>query len=504
MHLPASHKSALCSGQRHHRPAGADLRTFSPTRTEQDHDQTKFGPLRVVGFVRFTPIRGCPGHRWSWTGTYTSAGHWKRAGRSRTRYAPTGLVRLAYVFSVTLTVRPGSTGTPVSRGHLPRRSHVLGDDGAASQDGGTMVDFSRPGRTGSHSVRSPEASASARPWQGLPPHFPTPALASGSQPGRASGSSTPFPPQSQQRAPRLGVPSGQFAPAQNRVPLTRTTTDDGLGPRAHDRDGRHHGTLAASQSASAHSDRHQNDPLEPRQALAGRLNPPPRPPTYDFRLPSIASLVSPAEIGDGYRSYSQQGQPPQHRPPTSATSLVSELPHALDLSPSSRDPAPASRGYAMPSTAGNYPHMTSYAVSRSRSDDGPDGLLRRRLSSSGSRPIVPVGEVGSRQPVPHRDDHPSPSTFVRSWNPHHSQDSLPGPYGSGMAAGGSGAPPMAQPTLKAYRCLEPFCGKVFPRPSSLRVHMFSHTGQKPFKCHVCDRAFSVPSNLKRHQRELSY
>ncbi|PLW33247.1 hypothetical protein PCANC_20998 [Puccinia coronata f. sp. avenae] len=51
-----------------------------------------------------------------------------------------------------------------------------------------------------------------------------------------------------------------------------------------------------------------------------------------------------------------------------------------------------------------------------------------------------------------------------------------------------------------YQCLEPGCGKTFSRPSSLKIHSYSHTGQKPFKCMRCDRAFSVQSNLKRHQK----
>ncbi|GAA5833869.1 hypothetical protein JCM9279_001647 [Rhodotorula babjevae] len=47
-----------------------------------------------------------------------------------------------------------------------------------------------------------------------------------------------------------------------------------------------------------------------------------------------------------------------------------------------------------------------------------------------------------------------------------------------------------------YGC--PHCPKRFARPSSLRIHMHSHTGEKPFTCPMCDRAFSVQSNLRRH------
>ncbi|KAI0105647.1 hypothetical protein GGR51DRAFT_180364 [Nemania sp. FL0031] len=46
------------------------------------------------------------------------------------------------------------------------------------------------------------------------------------------------------------------------------------------------------------------------------------------------------------------------------------------------------------------------------------------------------------------------------------------------------------------------CNKAFSRPSSLRIHSHSHTGEKPFKCPhaACGKAFSVRSNMKRHER----
>ncbi|XP_012922053.1 B-cell lymphoma/leukemia 11B isoform X4 [Heterocephalus glaber] len=64
-----------------------------------------------------------------------------------------------------------------------------------------------------------------------------------------------------------------------------------------------------------------------------------------------------------------------------------------------------------------------------------------------------------------------------------------------MAPGGT---PPPQPPTKSKSC--EFCGKTFKFQSNLIVHRRSHTGEKPYKCQLCDHACSQASKLKRHMK----
>lgn len=63
-------------------------------------------------------------------------------------------------------------------------------------------------------------------------------------------------------------------------------------------------------------------------------------------------------------------------------------------------------------------------------------------------------------------------------------------------------PIMKVSTTDANRYVCSYCNKGFSRPSSLRIHVYSHTGERPFECpeRGCSRKFSVQSNMRRHLR----
>ncbi|KAL9047680.1 MAG: hypothetical protein Q9162_007968 [Coniocarpon cinnabarinum] len=233
-----------------------------------------------------------------------------------------------------------------------------------------------------------------------------------------------------------------------------------------------------------------------------RLKAPPTPPSRPLQhldAPRSAPLQH-AMPATSHHSHSSSSYPTPHESRQGSISSYTSRPpmhhHRLSSSSSwsnssARAPSPQSAVTLEPpsarSTSGLYP-PPSFAHSRSVPEYSP------RTPQSPPATVTPSSHV---------------SDYERSWPHHHPQQYAPVPAAAYAAHGPPGtqtlhlSPVSAQaPTSQPERYACPQCAKAFSRPSSLRIHVHSHTGEKPFVCpHVgCGKAFSVRSNMKRHQR----
>ena len=55
--------------------------------------------------------------------------------------------------------------------------------------------------------------------------------------------------------------------------------------------------------------------------------------------------------------------------------------------------------------------------------------------------------------------------------------------------------------MARYNCIWPGCTNSYQGRSNLIIHQRKHTGDRPFPCSLCFKAFSSKGNLKKHARQ---
>ncbi len=160
--------------------------------------------------------------------------------------------------------------------------------------------------------------------------------------------------------------------------------------------------------------------------------------------------------------------------------------------------------HSVPARASASPYETSsYQTS-------PGAMSASAVYHSPMDPPYPAATLYSQRPLPTNFPPPPPPPQAPLQSP--AQASTATGSGDPLAAPGAPNPwehhhyisPSSQavfpPSQDRYIC--PTCSKAFSRPSSLKIHSHSHSGEKPFKCPLagCGKAFSVRSNMKRHER----
>lgn len=214
-----------------------------------------------------------------------------------------------------------------------------------------------------------------------------------------------------------------------------------------------------------------------------RMTLPPTPPMHPDTVidgnqsPSVASQSSLSHQQPYYLGQSLNNMEPhqqrQHAAPVVSLPKRQSLPQQPNVSPYAGSQYAASPAYgsspAQATASGYYsPESAVYPPPSA-------GMYAQRALPTTFAPQLPMHMV-----------QPPPSTTANPWQHHH--------Y---ISHSSQAAFPQSN---DRYICTT--CNKAFSRPSSLRIHSHSHTGEKPYKCPQpgCGKAFSVRSNMKRHER----
>lgn len=146
----------------------------------------------------------------------------------------------------------------------------------------------------------------------------------------------------------------------------------------------------------------------------------------------------------------------------------------------------------------HYEYHETHSASQRRSERRQESLKSHRIPHHmGNKEHLSPYIESSRSS--HTQRHTSSQHYMSREQDNYSSPSSTG-SGDERVESGIALVPERKKLPAKYEC--EYCGKFFNRPSSLKIHHNTHTGQKPFACVFpgCGRSFSVMSNMRRHAR----
>ncbi|KAH9843620.1 uncharacterized protein C8Q71DRAFT_852145 [Rhodofomes roseus] len=212
----------------------------------------------------------------------------------------------------------------------------------------------------------------------------------------------------------------------------------------------------------------------------------------NISLPSINELfpehlmAKPPSPIQRYPSSSCRTSPTSHYAPEPNFNYPDVVASSSNVPDSYRNTVPGAFGYA-----GCGPDQSMSLVTKAK----PTFRVELRVSEHGL-------SVPPYERFPRPDEHKTPAPYPPSFsaNPYLSGGAVSA--GSSQGLRGPQSPQDGPPGSEEKRHCCPHCNKRFNRPSSLNIHVNTHTGAKPFVCSYpgCNRRFNVNSNMRRHYR----